>query len=319
MRPGARHVPPPLFWVVDRRSVVDQVYEHARRVTALISSAQNDGLVAAVRDQLEQITGGTVIGGPVQVRLRRGGLDSEPTGSTPKLSNGSSDATRFASTAELRLPLSPIAPAVVCSTVDQVGSRLLFRGYGVSRRSRPIEAALVGTDSLIVLDEAHLSVAFEKTTKAIADIQRSTPEHQRRVQVMSATATRTRTESSAHIFHLTPAELDDPAIAIRRRAKRPATLMPASNATHACIAAARELADERSSGVIGVVANTVSSARRIADALSMHGAMLLIIGRARGLDREDLALLHPSPRQARQVDGASIRRWHADARGRAGC
>ena len=54
----------------------------------------------------------------------------------------------------------PDRHAIVTGTVDQIGSRLLFRGYGVGQRLWPVDAALAGADSLIIVDEAHLSDAF---------------------------------------------------------------------------------------------------------------------------------------------------------------
>lgn len=61
----------------------------------------------------------------------------------------------------------PVATSIVVGTVDMIGSRLLFSGYGVSRKMRPNAAGLLGCDSLVVLDEAHLSRPFEHLLSAV--------------------------------------------------------------------------------------------------------------------------------------------------------
>ena len=62
----------------------------------------------------------------------------------------------------------PTAPVIVVGTVDMIGSRLLFEGYGVTRRMRPYHAGLLGADTLLVLDESHLVPPFERLLERIA-------------------------------------------------------------------------------------------------------------------------------------------------------
>src|SRR5690606_18109367 len=63
--------------------------------------------------------------------------------------------------------LNPAQPAIITGTVDQIGSRLLFRGYGAGAKTAPIDAALTACDSLILLDEAHCAVPFMQTVRAV--------------------------------------------------------------------------------------------------------------------------------------------------------
>lgn len=62
----------------------------------------------------------------------------------------------------------PSRPAIIVGTVDMIGSRLLFEGYGVSRRMRPMHAGLLGADTLVVLDEAHLVPPFRALIEAVS-------------------------------------------------------------------------------------------------------------------------------------------------------
>lgn len=61
----------------------------------------------------------------------------------------------------------PAAPAIIVGTVDMIGSRLLFCGYGVSRRMRPYHAGLLGAGTIVVLDESQLVPPFERLLEAI--------------------------------------------------------------------------------------------------------------------------------------------------------
>src|SRR5205085_5766839 len=71
----------------------------------------------------------------------------------------------------------PSKSAIIIGTVDLIGSALLFSGYRSSYKRRPLEAGLLGQDSLLVLDEAHLSKPFENLICEINDTGRFQKAH----------------------------------------------------------------------------------------------------------------------------------------------
>lgn len=114
----------------------------------------------------------------------------------------------------------PTRPAVVCGTVDLIGSRLLFEGYRIGFRSRPMHAAFLGQDALLIHDEAHLEPAFQRLIETIEEEQRKQrlrngelPWPGFRVMALSATARETSEETgsvNSGVYDLTPEEKEVP-------------------------------------------------------------------------------------------------------------
>jgi len=121
-------LPRHLVYVVDRRAVVDQATREAEKLRAWVDDSPD-----------------------VKSRL---GLASHQSLPISTLRGQYVDNREWLE--------DPSAPAIVVSTVDMIGSRLLFQGYGVSHKMRPYHAALLGADTMFVLDEAHLVPPFER-------------------------------------------------------------------------------------------------------------------------------------------------------------
>ena len=136
-------LPRRIVHIVDRRAIVDQT-------------------AAAVRVWIDRIEGLPELAGafhacaafpgrrPVGLGVLRGGLSDD-------------GAWR----------VDPARPAVIVGTVDMVGSRLLFSGYGAGRSRRAMDAGLLGHDALVVLDEAHLAPAMGELLRAVAELHDS--------------------------------------------------------------------------------------------------------------------------------------------------
>jgi len=114
----------------------------------------------------------------------------------------------------------PTRPAVICGTVDMIGSRLLFSGYRIGFKSRPLHAGFLGQDALLVHDEAHLEPAFQELVETIQDEQKREREHNGnlpwpglRVMALSATARGDGEKAkgpNSQPFGLTPEENQPP-------------------------------------------------------------------------------------------------------------
>ena len=145
--PKFRTAPTRIWWVVNRRLLVDSTAEHARDVAAALHDPESAGLDAAGREVI----------GRVAERLRSLWVDP----AAPPL-----DVISLRGGIASRTPTDPARPTVVLCTLPMYGSRLLFRGYGSSRRS--VDAAMAGTDSLVLLDEAHLAGHLRALAPALA-------------------------------------------------------------------------------------------------------------------------------------------------------
>lgn len=263
--------------VVDRRLVVDDAYERAEKIACLLENPAKAAdaqrpVVAEVARRLQHLAGDGEP--PLVARRLRGGAPLEP------------DWAR-----------TPTQPTILCSTVDQVGSRLLFRGYGVSNRMKPVHAGLLGTHSLILLDEAHLSEPFRQTLQVVREIGNpGGPDRHRHAGVRTVLLSATPGRSSTRPFGLTPDDHVHPVLRARLEASKRATLRKvAGDPVDSFVKEAREIADRlRHADVpapaIGVVVNRVSLARSIFEKLQKReketaSDTVLMIGRSRDVER----------------------------------
>ena len=269
-------VPRRMFFAVDRRVIVDEAHERARRLAEKLRSASN-GILKAVADNLRRVAHGQATGfhraEPLAAHVLRGGM--------------------YRSESWAR---NPLQPTIVASTVDQVGSRLLFRAYGRGSGTWPIYAGLVANDSLILLDEAHCAQPFLQTLQAVKRYQGSNWARvplKRSFQpvVMSATPPTNLTD----VFRDASAEASDAKHPLGKRylAKKPAVLAePVGGCGNAELAdvmanAALELVSGGRQAIV-VFANRVATAREVFRRLAIKPQVdaMLLTGRMRPVDKD---------------------------------
>jgi CRISPR-associated endonuclease/helicase Cas3 len=259
-------MPRRLVYVVNRRTVVDQT-------TTEVEKLRRNLEAAGLKESL-------------------GSLCALPTDSPLAISTLRG---QFADNREWSA--DPCRPAVIVGTVDMMGSRLLFGGYGVGFKTRPLHAGFLGQDTLIVHDEAHLEPAFQDLLTAIEAEQSRSNERcasteQRRVRVMELSAT---PRSAGEPFRISKADGDHPVVKDRLGAVKKLTLHPVDDAGKipgTIIELARRHKD--SGRAVLVCTNGVKDVEQIALALEKglgkeaKGNVERLTGTMRGKERDEL-------------------------------
>lgn len=274
-RHAERTAPRRIFFVVDRRVIVQQAFLHSLDIATKLAAAES-GILHEVAERLRRL-GATEV--PLAVYQLRGGVYRDHAWAR-----------------------SILQPTIIATTVDQVGSRLLFRGYGVSQESWPIHAALVGNDSLILLDEAHCSQPFRQTVAAVqryrawgeSNLTQHLPFH---FVPMTGTPSGNPDEILLHD------EADDrghPILGKRLNASKPAKLVVAdkSKGKHwqrelvsVLVKESLEVMGDQVRGV-GVLVNRVQTARLVYESLRAEvedtADVVLLTGRMRNQDKDSV-------------------------------
>jgi CRISPR-associated endonuclease/helicase Cas3 len=287
---GARRAPVRIAFVVNRRLIVDDAYGRAATLAAKLQEAISQPAAAD----------------PVVLKVARALCHLAGKGQPPLVAR----RLRGGAPREDDWACTPVQPTILCSTVDQVGSRLLFRGYGVSDTMKPVHAGLLGSDCLILLDEAHLSEPFRQTLDAVQGLRGGdTARAPFGFAVLTATPKRKEAEGepAPRPFELSPADEAHPLLARRLAASKRARLTEIANKqgvdaearrADAATQEAKAMVERmRSAGVdqpaVGVVLNRVARARavfeRLRQELGDKADVTLLIGPTRAVDREDRA------------------------------
>ncbi len=249
-----------LVYVVNRRTVVDQATREAEKLRKALAAKSELHLVATALDLLAARPSDA----PLAISTLRG---------------------QFADNAEWRD--DPARPAVIVGTVDMIGSRLLFAGYGCGFKSRPFHAGFLGQDTLLVHDEAHLEPAFQELIAAIESEQQRCREFGRfRVTALTATS-----RSGGEQFCLTGADRKHDVVRKRIKAKKGIAFCPIEDEKETADSVAQRALEHRDSGqAILIFLRKLEYVEKVADVLRKAKLPVqMLTGTMRGLERDALA------------------------------
>jgi CRISPR-associated endonuclease/helicase Cas3 len=148
---GEATVPRRLVYIVDRRVVVDQATTEAEKLRAKVNDVNASGILLQIRQTLAAACLVDPEGPFVISTLRGQHQDNQ------------------------RWYHDPTRAAIIVGTVDMIGSRLLFSGYGLGKYPRSLQAGLLAQDTIIVLDEAHLCSSFDTLLSNVREYVKKYP------------------------------------------------------------------------------------------------------------------------------------------------
>jgi CRISPR-associated endonuclease/helicase Cas3 len=294
-----RKAPVRIAFVVDRRLVVDDAHTRAKKIADKLIAAEPDSVSGRVAARLRRLAGDRAQ--PLLARQMRGGLPREDSWAR-----------------------TPAQPVILCSTVDQIGSRLLFRGYGISDRMKPVQAGLIGADCLILLDEAHLSEPFRQTLGWVERYKSSAWREEDAAapwRFVTLSATPGNKDGATATFGLEEPDREHILLNRRLNAPKQARLIPLEKAkgrgtqselendgepyrkagdrllietfVKQAQDGLKELQKDIAAPALAVVVNRVQRARAVFDELQKQYAdqaeTILLIGPSRPVDRDELA------------------------------
>lgn len=284
-----------IVWAIDRRLLVDEVHDQTQQLALMLDAAWNEQregdplfAIAAGLQRLKDAAandGSNPLGPPLVATRWRGGVS---VGAQAH---------------------HPLQAEVITSTVAQIGSRLLFRGFGVGEGSLPLAAALAACDTTICLDEAHLAEPFAHTLAQIGERRRAERQPvapSLSVVRLSATPSRKADHgaSSIEIDNADREVLSNRLLARKRAALVELELDANGEREHqTALTTAVSAQVERGAIRVACICNSIRMARAVFDHLKAgmpEVDSILLVGPQRPADRTDL-LATPVP----PADGAN--------------
>ncbi len=275
-------LPRRLAYIVNRRTVVDQATNVVDQIRSRLPNPMSDESAwPEHQDTLQLLASGLQL------------LSVEPPLLAVSTLRG-----ELADNEEWKI--DPARPAVIVGTIDMIGSKLLFSGYGDGSYKRTHNAGIIGQDTLIVHDEAHLTPAFSSLLCGVAAAQAKDGEL-RPIRVMELSATQRGDRGCDGIFGLEPEDEQDGVVVNRIDARKfmRLHLAPQGKDTHVQLIVDLAHAHDSALSKVLIYVRSPEDAGNVATALKKKlgtgsdDRVALLTGTMRGYERDRLVTGDP--------------------------